>query len=133
MNAQELLGALGVDPDEMRPAHLPIPEAQVATLREVYERYANGCQFKPGDLVTPRNNYSLRGAGLPHVVLEVRTPGEAVRTFDAPDPMDTSSQRYGARLDIRVASFHDQGGQVGAWWGESWQYEPYTGAPQGRA
>lgn len=67
MSLETLLGIAAVQPK----ATLPIPEAQIATLREAMARYAAPCPFVPGDLVTPREGYGYTDAGLPHIVLEV--------------------------------------------------------------
>lgn len=126
----ELLGGCN-DMEEQRAA-LPLPEAQVATLREVYERYATGCQFRPGDLVTPRNGFNLRGVGIPHIVLEVRSPEDALRPA-SDNPQDTGSTRYYPRLDVRVACRHATDRSVCAFWQESWCHEPYLGDVKGAA
>ncbi|RRY08826.1 hypothetical protein [Brucella anthropi] len=100
-------------------AKLPIPEAQVATLRELFGRYAKGCEFTEGDIVTPRAGSMYRGRGLPHVVLDA--PDEPHFHFSKED---NSSPSFGARLDVRVACFVP-GGNIMAYWMESYQLEPW--------
>lgn len=99
---------------------LPLPEAQIATLREVRARFAAGCTFKPGDIVTPRKGYCLKGAGVPHIVLEVGAPPPPPAWPSVPS--DTGSSRFGARLDMRIAA-HDGDGDISTWWVESWALE----------
>jgi len=103
---------------------LPLPEVQVLTLQEVFARYEEGCPFKPGDIVTPRKGYAIHGAGKPHVVLSVGRP-PIPQTWPA-DPMNVGLANFGARLDFRFAGFGPSG-NIAAWFGESWQYEPWTG------
>lgn len=110
------------DDDEMA-APKPLPEAVIAELRSDYARYGKN-PFKPGDLVTPIKGRNNRGAGEPHIVLEVLdTP---VYTFaQADNPTATCSSSYGRRIDMR-ALCHVQGSYVPFWF-ESWEFEPYTG------
>jgi hypothetical protein len=95
----------------------PLPEAQVATLKEVAARYAAGCPFKPGDLVTARPGHNVKGVGHPHVVLDTRS---AEPSFNG----ESGSCLNGRREDIRVATI--MRGHVAAFWDESWHYEPYS-------
>lgn len=92
-------------------------------LQQIAARYAAGCPFKPGDLVTPRQSYSLQGAGEPHVVLEV--PPEPLRLRDIADPATALHPAFNERLDMRVACLAHVGHYF-AYWGASWQYEPWT-------
>lgn len=97
----------------------------IATLRAAAARYALTDPFKPGDLVTPRADSPLANAGRPHIVLEA--PEYPSREFVATDPKHVDSQRYGAKLDIRVASVCDcDHGEVRPYWEESWMFEPYV-------
>lgn len=105
-------------------ASLPVPEAQVMTLREVFARYDAGCPFEPGDLVTPRKGYGNGGEGRPHIVLCTARP-PAPMTWPS-DPSDTGSPMFGRRLDMRVAGL-DGRATMTAWWVESWEYEAWTG------
>lgn len=103
----------------------PLPEAQVATLLEEFAHYSQPCQFKPGDLITPRATSSYSDRGVPHIVLEVRD--EPIRNFAPGDDIsDVFSSAFGARLDIRVAIMVPDG-RVVTFWQESWRHEPYTG------
>lgn len=109
---------------EEKEAGRPLPEAQVATLIEEFERYAAACPFKPGDIITPRATSSYRDRGVPHIVLEVaETP---IRVFDAGDDLgDIHSTAFGQRLDIRVGVLSE--GYLVTFWQESWRHERYTG------
>lgn len=93
-------------------------EAQVMRLKEFADRYAEPCPYKVGDIVTPRPDVCLRGAGNPHMVIEVReTP---IRDFTG----RPGTQDYGTRHDMRVAFFVDNEDIV-TLWQESHMYEPY--------
>lgn len=94
----------------------PLPEAAVETLKDLYQRYTGKHPFKPGDIVTPRKGYGLRGAGHPCIVLEI--PKEPIRDMKA----ETHNMNYGSRLDMRVATI-EKGGIVIPFWSESWQYQ----------
>ncbi|MFC2248788.1 hypothetical protein ACETRX_04105 [Labrys portucalensis] len=113
--------ALGAEKESVS---LPVPEAQVMTLREVFARYDGGCFFKAGDLVTPRKGYNHSNEGIPHIVLEVGTPPCGPVT--PASLRETHSTAFGRRLDMRIAG-HDRDGDVSAWWVESWCFEPWTG------
>lgn len=114
----------------------PLPEAQIATLREAFERYTAPCPFKPGDIITPRDGFGYSDAGVPHIVLEVRSDDISVadgpiRPFDqTSDVTDIYSNAFGSKLDIRVAVLNSNGHRVAvcAFWQESWRHQPYTGA-----
>lgn len=94
-------------------------QAAIMTLREKYERYKEGCPFKPGDIVTPFIGAYILGELHPHIVVEV---------FDAPiRPLNTepSSPAFHAVFDMRVIGF-SKNGVICAWASESWQFVPYT-------
>lgn len=100
-------------------------EAQAISLRDFNERYQNAMlnppRFKAGDMVTPIKGVGTKGAGNPHVVLEVRSFGSIEPYWSK----DASSSGNGRRLDIRVACFV-HGESVSTFWVESIEYEPYT-------
>lgn len=123
ISLSELLKA-GAEKAAEKPS-LPIPEVQIATLREAFARYEAGCPFKPGDLVTPRKGFGYTDDGVPHIVLEV--VAEPIRVYDISSLVRTCSTDFGERLDIRVIS-HRNDGDVAAFWQESWRLEPYDGA-----
>lgn len=116
------LAEMLADHDDEREAPRPLPEAQIAELTALYERYAAGCPFKPGDLVTPRKSSPLARCGEPHVVLEVIAP--AAPHFAIADPTDSDSQCFGARHDMRVGVLSGHG-RIVAHWVESFDFEPY--------
>ncbi|MBS7703260.1 hypothetical protein [Chelatococcus asaccharovorans] len=114
-------GALGAErDDEDNDRSSILPEAQIATLREVYERYRAPCPFKPGDLVTPRKGMAMRGEGKPHLVVATQ---DGTYHWNG----ETSTRGYGARLDMRTIKMYDT--NVVAHWDESWMFEPYVGEP----
>lgn len=48
-----------------------LPEAQIERLKEVARRIAAGNTFKVGDLVTARKDAPVKGAGKPHLIIEI--------------------------------------------------------------
>lgn len=101
----------------------PIDEAQVMELEALYARYIAPCPFKPGDLVTPRQNSNYTDNGVPHIVLEVAEI--PLRNFTTKEPHDVSSHAFGCRLDVRVGLIAD-GERMIAFWQESWQLEAWA-------
>jgi len=103
----------------------PIPEAVIEMMKEVSDRYGKPCPFKPGDIVTPHSSSDLRQPGTPHIVLEVKElPPEAqLGEVDDSDPQSSSSG-FGRRLDMRFLAYYE--GHLSAFWGESWQFVPWT-------
>ena len=99
----------------------PLPEAQIATLREASAAYQERCKFKPGDIVTPKPTSIYDNKGVPHVVLEISPV--AIRNFE---PDNCFAHSFGSRLDIRVGVLI--GDEVVAFWQESWQHQIYTPA-----
>jgi hypothetical protein len=102
----------------------PLPEAQIMMLREIHASY--GVQrFAPGDLVMVCKGVACHSSDRqPHIVLEVR-PG-AEPDFTQSHNVDPSCQLFGARFDIRIATLCL--GTYGAFWAESWYFEPYEEA-----
>jgi len=97
----------------------------IAALEAAAERYVAPCPFKPRDLVTPRADGSMKGAGRPHIVLEVI--GEAPCCIEPVANGNPSSPDFGKRLDMRVAETCACGhGEISAYWVESWEFERYT-------
>lgn len=94
-------------------------DAQIMRLKEFADRYNDPCPFKTGDIITPRPDVCLRGAGNPHVVLEVRKTPIHNFTDARPGTID-----YGTRHDIRVAFFVDNDDMV-TLWQESHMYEEW--------
>jgi len=97
----------------------PLPEAQIATLREASAAYQERNKFKIGDIVTPKPTSIYDNKGVPHVVLEVAPV--AIRNFE---PGNCYAHSFGTRLDIRVGLLI--GDEVVAFWQESWQHQTYT-------
>lgn len=100
-----------------RPAPPDTPSDVLAhTLKEVYQRFAAGNPFEPGDLVTPRVGYGNRGEGRPHIVLSC---------FE-PENFETEGIGMPAfAFDMRVLG--EMRGEITPWKAESYTYEPYTG------
>lgn len=98
----------------------PIPEAQIVELHDFYERYIQDCPFKPGDLVTPMQNSGIKGAGDPHIVLEVVERPEPIL---APDKAGSAAQ--GIRVNVRTATFYGPE-DITMFWHEQQCLEPYT-------
>jgi hypothetical protein len=100
----------------------PLPEALMMDIEiasAAYKKTVNeGCQFGIGDWITPKKGYGLKHHGMPHRVVEVLT---------APSynfhKNDSNLQTYGRRNDIRVLTW--VGGDITAFWNESWLYELY--------
>lgn len=97
------------------------PAILAFTLQEAAQRHAKGCPFKPGDLVTPRKGYNLKGAGEPHVVMEIMAP--------EPQRGEAAEKAYMggiARIyDMRVLSCVRE--DLIAYYAESYCYEAWKG------
>ncbi len=134
IEAGDLEGLMAEQPEAPR----PLPEAQIATLREVMNAYQgakqNGCPFKVGDIVTPRAWTPLRPShGQPWLVVEVLDKPQEV-TVEMAMNLGAASIA-GLVFDARFAAL-DNEGHVGAWLNPSWLFEPYTGPvtiPSGKA
>ena len=105
------------------------PERPVArdieALKAAAVRYVGPTSFTVGELVTPRADSPLAQAGTPHIVLEVSE--YPIRTMETLDPRHVDLQRFGAKLDIRVASVCGcEHGEIRPFWEESWMFEPYA-------
>jgi len=109
----------GMHRDDEDYAARPLPEAQVETLKEIAARYAH-CDFKVGDLVTPRQGFNVKGSGHPHIVVEVAPFDSPV----VPTGEEAGSCTFGARYTMRVASLC-QGSSYAAHWVEHWAFETY--------
>lgn len=99
-------------------------EALLLDLKDHCARYQAGCAFSIGDVVTPRKGYGTRGAGAPHVVLEVLECGEEIFNAETQDPGGTGSSGFGRRLDMRVVT--RMGGKICMFWEESVNFEPFS-------
>ena len=69
MGLAEFLASM--EDDDRNEVSEGLPEAQIARLRETSERILFGNTFKPGDLVTVRKDAPIKGAGKPHLVIEI--------------------------------------------------------------
>jgi hypothetical protein len=103
--------------DRKQPDSPPTPPDVLAhTLLEIFARYAAGNPFKPGDLVTPRKNYNIRGAGQPHVVVEI---------LDGAALAEREAGSIAHRADMRLVC--EERGEIAPFLGESWCFERYAG------
>lgn len=97
----------------------PLPEAVLARLREAYERYAEACEFKPGDVVTIRKDAPLRGHGQPHIVVEI----DQNAPLGSGNPGDWPSA---ARTQVIILGLH--GGHIAPHRAAHWMLERYSAA-----
>lgn len=119
----QILAAASKGEGRPKPPESP-PEVLSITLRETAASYVAPCPFKPGELVTPRANSDLIGAGRPQIVLEVlETPIRNLQPLG--EQGGIASHLFGSRLNIRIA--RESHGEIIANWTESWKLEPYTG------
>lgn len=95
-----------------------LPEAAIERLREYAQRYRTPCPFEPGDLVTPRKDAPIRGAGQPHIVLEVR------RDADLCFAGEPGTTGFGMRFEMRVAILC--GDHIAAHWVEHHGFRAYV-------
>lgn len=124
-----LLSAISSDDDDDAPRSAPLPEAQIATLREFQVRFAELKQrvpFKPGDIVTIAPTAPVKGAGRPHIVLEVVQPDDAHRTWGE----DSGSNHFGKKCEVRIAVIGSAAGShvIGRHWVEAIDLIPYEPA-----
>lgn len=75
---------------------------QMAELKAMAPRVAAACPYRCGDIVTVRPGMDVKGAGKPHVVVEV-FPQPIVDTQSEP-----GSNRYLGRYTMRVAHFYGE-------------------------
>ena len=109
----------GIDDDDDESSSSILTEVKITTLKETYERYAEACTFKPGEFVTPRKGANMKGAGDPHIVLEVlATP---VVPLD-----DAGGTNFGQRHDILIAGYGYGDNSIVSWLVQSWKLERYV-------
>ena len=118
MGLAELLADMREEEDrDLIPAMAP---ELLAEFQHRYASFLSGCPFKPGDLVTPRKDGSVKGPGEPCVVLEVIS---STIDFGSGNP---GSNAHGQRCDMRVARFGGRQAAIIPVWVESFEYEPYS-------
>jgi hypothetical protein len=91
--------AAGDTANDMEQPVEPSLASRIAALRERAQRMAAPNPFKLGDVVTVRADADVKGAGQPHVVVEV---------YDKPivdTKSETGSNQYLRTFDMRVAHF----------------------------
>lgn len=104
--------------DGWREKEKVLPEARIERIKEAANFYAasmTGCPYGPGDWVTPRRGYNIKGAGHPYIVVEVDQHPQH-RWSD-----DDGRANNGRRLDMRVMTLID--GDISCFWAESYSYE----------
>lgn len=97
----------------------PLPEARILRIKEaadIYKRSLTGCPYGPGDWVTPRDGYAIKGHGHPYMVVDINP----MPTFIF-DPEGSGQASDGRRPDMRVLTLID--GEIVCFWCESYQYE----------
>jgi len=111
------------------PATAADPDAILHRITDAVELYASWPTFSVGDLVTPRTDSTMKGAGEPHAVVEI---------LDSPDsgnspiflrspgtmPEQTASNSFGRILNMRVVRSAD--GMVAAFMVEAAEFERWT-------
>lgn len=85
----------------------------------IYERCLTEDVFKPGDLVTPRPEANLKGAGQPHIILEINRQAPQ---FNGATPGGTT---WGRKPEIRVMAMY--GETFAIFWCEMHEYEAWKG------
>lgn len=120
MGLAELLAEMRDDREDRYGREPAMAAEALVEFQKSYAAFLVVCPFKVGDLITPRKGTSMKGAGKPHVVLEV---------IDRPAPHFTDepgSTAFGRRFDVRVASFY--GGDMARHWVESIDFDRYSAA-----
>ena len=105
------------------------PAAVMMDLREAAALYAASkasCPFKTGDIVTPREHFTVKGAGDPHIVVDLMADVRPL--FDAGEP---GSNAWGKRVDMRIIPLSN-GNRV-SHWVESFEFELYADAVKRKA
>lgn len=105
------------------------PAAVVMDLREAAALYATSvasCPYKIGDIVTPRQHFTVKGAGEPHIVVDM--VADVSPLFDSGEP---GSNAWGKRIDMRIIQMSN-GNRV-SHWVESFEFELYADAVKRKA
>lgn len=108
---------------EAAPQARTAPGVLMPELLDIAARYKAPCAFKAGDLVTPRSNSGQKGAGHPHIVLEVIDWADPYLHHGS--PKEKTSSAYGMRQNMRVAGEANPG-RIACFWVESFTYEEYV-------
>ncbi|MCJ2015584.1 hypothetical protein [Methylobacterium sp. J-076] len=129
----QLLSALSGSTSIPGPANTPAkaldPDDILKRITGAVERYAEWPPFSVGDLVTPRANSAMKGAGEPHAVVEIlddtggRNSAVFVRSAQI-SPEQTYSNAYGRILNMRVIRSIDS--HVAAHLVEAADFEAWT-------
>lgn len=120
MSLAKLMAQMGGDDEDDAPKMLP--EAQVMELRDFLDRYTITCPFKRGDLVTPRKSATVKGDGLPHIVIEVLAEPIVPQAHAVGDYGSNAMTR---RLTMDVASIRR--GSIFRHYVDHNEFEPYRG------
>lgn len=105
----------------------------VAKLKTLGDRYGLPAftRFKVGDLVTPTKGLAVKGAGEPHLIVEIvdsKPRSEPIDTaiLAGSDTVHAGSNAFGARMDMRVLTLAGGSGKIASWSVESWVFETWT-------
>lgn len=107
------------DPPER---NVPLPEAQIMTLKELYGAYRTAESYQPGDIVKRRSTIGGPHQARPCIVLEINRHAEP--NFTSHSETDAGSNLFGQRHDIRLMMLLD--GRACPFWVESYEVEPWT-------
>lgn len=116
MGLAEFLASM--EPEDREDKSEGLPEAQIERLREVSARIAAGNPFKPGDLVTVRKDAPVKGAGKPHLVIEIDHEAKLCQG-------EVGNWTGATRHDVIVLSV--TGGDIAPHTVPHWMLERYTG------
>ena len=116
-----LMQALTGGKGKPKPSSSILPEAMLARIKEAYGWYERAKRMNPfneGDIVMPREGVNVRGAGKPHIVVEVFD--RKLQTNDV-EGGSSGALRF---IDMRVMTMEGSEDVV-CYPTESWQYEEY--------
>lgn len=124
---KQLLGSLA-EMSAKDDAPKALPEAVVAELKIRAEAYISALSTIPfalGDLVTPRRGATIKGEGLPHIVIDIDP--NALPTFEG----ERGSISYGKRDQVRILAPIRE--HFAAYWLEAGELEPYRTEQESKA
>lgn len=93
----------------------------VERLKELVVAYSPECPFKVGQLVTPRADGALKGAGEPHIVVEIADDFERFSNKESPSYMS-----HGYRPTVRTISYSINDLTYTAFWNEHGEFREWT-------
>ena len=101
-------------------SHAPkaLPEAVVAELQLRAKAFIEPVPYKLGDLVTVRKGSCIKGAGAPHIVIDVDPTAEPVFAGES------GNNKYGTRNQVRVLTNIRE--EYATFWLEAGVLKPYA-------